>query len=268
QLFESSNGVQEDFLKWFQRYIEELKAVNDSRCTDDIEAWGRGHGRRGPSRGLTDRRLESGQRWNVKVIGGTGIGESGAQFVSHMGIVSKCKELPDGTEQWVDDESRSRYERMIQLSTTSLDSESGSTPISAEAAFISVMGKDRSGHIRCGGSWKTHHTWYGTGEGPSSTDYQHQISNIENTLKIEVEELCTEVRRRDSEMDEMRRKLEQLHKRESEMDDIRRQMLQMSTFITQFQTSQRFAASAPPRAPEDDHVDTDAEGDDFDDDDD
>ncbi|MQM13618.1 hypothetical protein Taro_046544 [Colocasia esculenta] len=57
------------------------------------QTWGRGHGRRGPSRGLTDRRLESGQRWNVKVIGGTGIGESGAQFVSHMGIVSKlhCK---------------------------------------------------------------------------------------------------------------------------------------------------------------------------------
>ncbi|MQL96840.1 hypothetical protein Taro_029518 [Colocasia esculenta] len=57
------------------------------------QTWGRGHGRRGPSRGLTDRRLESGQRWNVNVIGGTGIGESGAQFVSHMGIVSKlhCK---------------------------------------------------------------------------------------------------------------------------------------------------------------------------------
>ncbi|MQL83521.1 hypothetical protein Taro_016027, partial [Colocasia esculenta] len=57
------------------------------------QTWGRGHGRRGPSRGLTDRRLESGQRWNVKVIGGTGIGESGAQFVSHMDIVSKlhCK---------------------------------------------------------------------------------------------------------------------------------------------------------------------------------
>ncbi|MQL69375.1 hypothetical protein Taro_001710 [Colocasia esculenta] len=77
---------------------------------------------------------------------------------------------------------------------------------------------------------------------------------------MEVEELRTEVRRRDSKMDEMRRELEQLRKRESEMDDIRRQMLQMSTFI-------RFAASVPPRAPEDDHVDTDAEGDDYDDDD-
>ncbi|MQM10733.1 hypothetical protein Taro_043631 [Colocasia esculenta] len=33
-------------------------------------------------------------------------------------------------------------ERMIQLSTPSLDSESGSTSISAKEAFISVMGKD------------------------------------------------------------------------------------------------------------------------------
>ncbi|MQM18119.1 hypothetical protein Taro_051106, partial [Colocasia esculenta] len=182
--------------------------------------------------------------------------------------ISRCKELPDGNEHWVDDESRSRYERMIQLSTPSLDSESGSTPISAEEAFVSVMRKDRSGRIRCGGSRETRRTWYGTGKGPSSTDYQQQISNIENSLRMEVEELHTEARRRDSEMDEMRRELEQLRKQKSEMDDIRRQMLQMSTFMTQFQTSQRFTASAPPRAPEDDHVDTDAEGDDYDDDDD
>ncbi|MQM23295.1 hypothetical protein Taro_056357 [Colocasia esculenta] len=179
--------------------------------------------------------------------------------------IGRCKELPDGNEQWVDDESRSRYERMIQLSTPSLDSESRSTPISAEEAFVSVMGKDRSGRIRCRGSRETRRTWYGTGEGSSSTDYQQQINNIENTLRIEVEELRTEARRRDSEMDDMRRELEQLRKRESEMDDIRRQMLQMSTFMTQFQTSQRFVASAPSRAPEDDHVDTDAEGDDYDD---
>ncbi|MQL96608.1 hypothetical protein Taro_029289 [Colocasia esculenta] len=84
---------------------------------------------------------------------------------------------------------------------------------------------------------------------------------------MEVEELRIEARRRDSEMDEMRRELEQLRKRESEMDDIHRQMLQISTFMTQFQTSQRFAASAPPRGPENDHVDTYAEGDDYDDDD-
>ncbi|MQL83002.1 hypothetical protein Taro_015501 [Colocasia esculenta] len=41
---------------------------------------------------------------------------------------------------------------MIQLSTLSLDSESGSTPISAEEAFVLVMGNDRSGRVRCGDS--------------------------------------------------------------------------------------------------------------------
>ncbi|MQM14706.1 hypothetical protein Taro_047639 [Colocasia esculenta] len=63
-------------------------------------------------------------------------------------------------------------ERMIQLFATSLDSESGSTPISTEEAFVSVMGKDRSGRIRCGGNRETRRTWYGTGEGSSSSDYQ------------------------------------------------------------------------------------------------
>ncbi|MQL92847.1 hypothetical protein Taro_025485 [Colocasia esculenta] len=275
-----------------ERSVAASSAVGSVAGPVSTHTWGRGHGHRGPSRGLTDKRLESGQRWNVKVIGGTGIGESGAQFVSHMGIVSKlhCKiwqkdfvklpadiidtifrdleelinkgsfktvmamkfSFPVNSGKSFDDAIASvpagvnpqdwqimcakwntsdEQERMIQLSTPSLDSESGSTPISAEEAFVSVMGKDRSG-------------------------------------RIQVEELRTEARRRDSEMDDMRRELEQLRKRESEMDDIRRQMLQMSTFMTQFQTSQRFVASAPLRAPEDDHVDTDAEGDDYDDDDD
>ncbi|MQM05428.1 hypothetical protein Taro_038238, partial [Colocasia esculenta] len=98
------------------------------------------------------------------------------------------------------------------LSATSLDSESRSTPIFADAAFVSTMGKDRSSCIRCGGSRETRRTWYGTGEGLSSTDYQQHISNIENTLRMEVEELCTKARRRVSEMDEMRRELEQLCK--------------------------------------------------------
>ncbi|MQM10303.1 hypothetical protein Taro_043195, partial [Colocasia esculenta] len=86
--------------------------------------------------------------------------------------IGRCKELPDGTDQWVDDESRSRYERMIQLSTPSLDSESESTPISTEEAFGSVMEKDRSGRVRYRGSRETLRTWYGTREGSSSSTYQ------------------------------------------------------------------------------------------------
>ncbi|MQL99778.1 hypothetical protein Taro_032507 [Colocasia esculenta] len=67
---------------------------------------------------------------------------------------------------------RDAYERMNQLSATSLDSESGSTPISAEEAFVLVMGKDRYGRICCGDSRETRRTWYGTGEGPSFSNYQ------------------------------------------------------------------------------------------------
>ncbi|MQM20059.1 hypothetical protein Taro_053073 [Colocasia esculenta] len=73
------------------------------------QAWGRGHGRRGPSRGVTDRRLESGKRWNVKVINGTGIGESGAQFgfspsyasLSFPGKALHLKVLPLGSQRFL-----------------------------------------------------------------------------------------------------------------------------------------------------------------------
>ncbi|MQM17482.1 hypothetical protein Taro_050453 [Colocasia esculenta] len=81
------------------------------------------------------------------------------------------------------------FERMIQLSTPSLDSESGSTPISTEEAFVSVMGKDRSGRVRCGDSRETLCTWYGTGEGLSSSAYQQQISSMEDVLRTQGQEM-------------------------------------------------------------------------------
>ncbi|MQL82414.1 hypothetical protein Taro_014869, partial [Colocasia esculenta] len=121
---------QEDFLKWFRRYIEELKAANDPRCTDDIELI---------------------FRWDRT-------SNTDKEMLMHMSSMHR-------TWRGV----LKKRERMIQLSTPSLDSESGSTPISAEEAFVSVMGKNRSGRIRCGGSRETRRTWYGTGEGSSST---------------------------------------------------------------------------------------------------
>ncbi|MQL89033.1 hypothetical protein Taro_021598 [Colocasia esculenta] len=73
--------------------------------------------------------------------------------------MGRCKELPDGNEQWVDEESRSRYERMIQRMTPSLDSESGSTLISVEETFVSVIGKDRFGHVRRQSGHAPHLIW-------------------------------------------------------------------------------------------------------------
>ncbi|MQM23611.1 hypothetical protein Taro_056677 [Colocasia esculenta] len=39
----------------------------------ETPSWGRGTGRRGPSRGATERRLEHGNKWNVRIIGGYGV---------------------------------------------------------------------------------------------------------------------------------------------------------------------------------------------------
>ncbi|MQL73054.1 hypothetical protein Taro_005391, partial [Colocasia esculenta] len=182
--------------------------------------WGRGHGRRGPTRGVTERRCPDGQQWNVSLVRGYGVGPTVDHFTSRMGVVSKhfngkplddaiasvpagvdpsdwqticelwttgderslmhgrtphrlevfkmgrCKSLPDGTESWVDEESRRRYEAMSEMIAPSdIDAES-QTP---EDAFILVMRKDRPGRVRYAGSGETLRTWYGsTSVGPSA----------------------------------------------------------------------------------------------------
>ncbi|MQM16804.1 hypothetical protein Taro_049765 [Colocasia esculenta] len=58
--------------------------------------------------------------------------------------MDRCKDLPDGSESWVDEESRRRYEAMTQMIAPSSDIDAEShTPATPEDAFISVMGKDR-----------------------------------------------------------------------------------------------------------------------------
>ncbi|MQM01657.1 hypothetical protein Taro_034413 [Colocasia esculenta] len=75
--------------------------------------------------------------------------------------MGRCKDLPDGSESWVDEESRRRYEAMTQMISPSsyIDAESH-TPATPEDAFISVMGRDRPGCVRCVGSGETLGTWY------------------------------------------------------------------------------------------------------------
>ncbi|MQM22809.1 hypothetical protein Taro_055867 [Colocasia esculenta] len=186
-------------------------------------SWGRGTGRQGPTRGVTERRLPNGQQWNVSLVRGYGVGPTADHFTSCMGVVSKmyykiwqkdfaklpvatkelifrdlkhfngtslydaiasvpagvdssdwqtmcemwttadershmhgrtphrlevlkmgrCKDLPDGSESWVDEESRRRYEAMTKMIAPSSDIDVEShTPPTPEDAFISVMGKD------------------------------------------------------------------------------------------------------------------------------
>ncbi|MQM19855.1 hypothetical protein Taro_052868 [Colocasia esculenta] len=78
-----------------------------------------------------------------------------------------CKDLPNGTQQWIDDESSSRFEWMTQMTTPTLQSDDVA-PISAEDAFIAVMGRDRPGRVRCTGKAVKLGSWYGRGEGLSS----------------------------------------------------------------------------------------------------
>ncbi|MQL71575.1 hypothetical protein Taro_003884 [Colocasia esculenta] len=56
-------------------------------------SWGRGTGRRGPTRGVIERRLPDGQQWNVSLVRGYGVGPTADHFTSRMGVVSKmyCK---------------------------------------------------------------------------------------------------------------------------------------------------------------------------------
>ncbi|MQM23070.1 hypothetical protein Taro_056131, partial [Colocasia esculenta] len=56
-------------------------------------SWGRGTGRRGPTRGVTERRLPDGQQWNVSLVRGYGVGPTADHFTSRMGVISKmyCK---------------------------------------------------------------------------------------------------------------------------------------------------------------------------------
>ncbi|MQL80002.1 hypothetical protein Taro_012437 [Colocasia esculenta] len=102
--------------------------------------------------------------------------------------MGRCKDLPVCSESWVDEESRKRYEAMTQMIAPSSDIDAEShTPTTPEDAFISVMGKDRPGRVRCEGSGETLGTWYrSTGTSASSElerIMQEQLKAQEEKLK-------------------------------------------------------------------------------------
>ncbi|MQL95673.1 hypothetical protein Taro_028341, partial [Colocasia esculenta] len=266
-------------------------AASASSSVAETSSWGRGTGRRGPSRGATERRLEPGHKWNVRVIGGYGmwycwdrtpqtnkmlqhmtamhkgwrgmlkskhyksktfedvvasvlpgvdpsdwrtmcekwntreeqdIAERTRQNRTHQNMtyqrgrtsiyqlkddfvkthqrefdrmevfrMGRCKDLPDGTQRWVDDENNDLFERMTQMTTHSLQSDDAA-PVSAEDAFRAIMGRDRPGRVCCAGKVETLRTWYGRGEGSSSSGgYHTQVQQLQNQNK-KMEEMSTE----------------------------------------------------------------------------
>ncbi|MQL73746.1 hypothetical protein Taro_006102 [Colocasia esculenta] len=158
--------------------------------------------------------------------------------------MGRCKNLPDGTESWVDEESRRRYEAMSEMIAPSdIDAES-QTP---EDAFISVMGKDRPGRVRCAGSGETLRTWYGsTSAGPSA--YSERERQMQEQLKVQEDKLKAQV----DKMNEMQDQISQLQSVASKVDE-------MSVLLSQIQASQARTQPVPVPPPVQSESDTEAD---------
>ncbi|MQM02517.1 hypothetical protein Taro_035284 [Colocasia esculenta] len=126
--------------------------------------------------------------------------------------MGRCKNLPDGTESWVDEESRRRYEAMSEMIAPSDIDVKSQTP---EDAFISVMGKDRPGRVRCAGSGETLRTWYGsTSTGPSA--YSEREKQMQEQLKVQEDKLKAQA----DKMNEMKQQISQLQSVASKVDEM------------------------------------------------
>ncbi|MQL89717.1 hypothetical protein Taro_022300 [Colocasia esculenta] len=93
--------------------------------------------------------------------------------------MGRCKDLPDDSESW------EAITQMIGPSSDVVESHTLATP---EDAFISVMGKDRLGRVRCAGSGETLSTWYRS-IGMSANLERERI--MQEQLKAQEEKLNT-----------------------------------------------------------------------------
>ncbi|MQM04292.1 hypothetical protein Taro_037087 [Colocasia esculenta] len=132
--------------------------------TPSAPSWGRGTGRRGPTRGVTERRLLDGEQWNVSLHFS---GKSLDDVIASVPASVDSSEWQTMCEMWTTGDEREAMTQMIAPSSD-VDAES-QTPATPEDAFISVMGKDRPGYVRYAGSGETLSTWYkSTGTSGSS----------------------------------------------------------------------------------------------------
>ncbi|MQM11853.1 hypothetical protein Taro_044762 [Colocasia esculenta] len=276
-------------------------------------SWGRGTGRRGPTKGVTERRCPDGQQWNVSLVRGFGVGPTSDHFTSRMGVVSKvyckiwqkdfaklpvatqelifrdlqhfngkplddaiasvpagvdpsdwqtmrelwttgdersqmhgrtlhrlevfkmgrCKDLLDGTESWVDEERRRRYEAMSEMIAPSDVHAESQTTATPEDAFILVMGKDRPGRVRCARSGETLMTWYGSTSTGSSA-YSERERQMQEQLKVQEDKLKAQA----DKMNQMQEHISQLQSVASKVDE-------MSVLLSQIQASQARTQPVP-----------------------
>ncbi|MQM22776.1 hypothetical protein Taro_055834 [Colocasia esculenta] len=164
--------------------------------------------------------------------------------------MGRCKNLPDGTESWVDEESRRRYEAISEMIAPSDIDADSQTP---EDAFISVMGKDRPGRVRCTGSGETLRTWYGsTSAGPSA--YSERERQMQEQLKVQEDKLIAQA----DKMNEMQEQISQLQSVASKEDE-------MSVLLSQIQASQARTqpVPVPPPVQSESDTETDEAADDY-----
>ncbi|MQL96644.1 hypothetical protein Taro_029318, partial [Colocasia esculenta] len=119
--------------------------------------------------------------------------------------------------------------QMIALSSD-MDAESH-TPVTPEDAFISVIGKDRPGRVRCAGSGETLGTWYRS-TGMFATSERERI--MQEQLKVQEEKLKAQA----EEMTQMREKISRLENVATKVDE-------MSILLSQIQASQARTQDVP-----------------------
>ncbi|MQM22439.1 hypothetical protein Taro_055491, partial [Colocasia esculenta] len=144
----------------------------------------------------------------------------------------------------------SDFEAMSEMIAPSdFDAES-QTP---EDAFISVMGKDRPGRVRCAGSGETLRTWYGyTSAGPSA--YSEREMQMQEQLKVQEDKLKAQA----DKMNEMQEQISQLQSVASKVDE-------MSVLLSQIQASQARTqpVPVPPSVQSESDTETDEAADDY-----
>ncbi|MQM19861.1 hypothetical protein Taro_052874 [Colocasia esculenta] len=115
--------------------------------------------------------------------------------------------------------------------SSDMDAESH-TPATPEDAFISVMGKDQPGRVRCAGGGETLGTWYRSTGTPATSEreriMQEQLKAQEDKLKAHAEE-----------MTQMREKISQLENVAMKVDEMR-------ILLSQIQASQAHTQHVPP----------------------
>ncbi|MQL94799.1 hypothetical protein Taro_027461 [Colocasia esculenta] len=109
---------------------------------------------------------------------------------------------------------RDLQEAMTQMIAPSSDVDAEShTTATPEDAFISVMGKDRPGRVRCAGSGETLSTWYGA-TGTSACSERERI--MQEQLKAQEEKLKAQTEK----MNQMEKKISQLENVASKVDEM------------------------------------------------